>query len=539
VARGLRRKVATLLAVMAVLPCLSFFKVAWDFEQKLFIQRSHLRLIDDAGVRRQIVRSSYQGVQLGGYADRLLAEPDGQEETKFSYSYQHDFLDTEIHSVGEYKNQGHVQCRLKGPAYLERCVELFLGKISPLFNEIVYDGRYLTEASQDTRNWSLTSREGKERLQLTKLGPDNNVRVISSSWTPLQIAWTDWIWWLGTLAYWAALFWLVRFLLRKIFLLDLPEPEEGHSTLTAIEPDKLIASLPRNLVLIGHSYSRSIVNLMQRKEVQVRDLYQMLSAPKVRAATPDGVSVVNTPSDPVEEIIRDGRPVIFREFERGLSDHGSNHQMLSTLEKVLSRLHKTVVLSSEVDPPATSRGDERQKWQTLLQFFMRIDLNLGPTQRTDETLEQWEGRISSGAYYGWLFSNLSKPQKLVLVQLAQEKLINPNSRSVVRELMKTGLVVRSCGTLTIRSAGFAKFLESAVSPGHIKRWESEGAGIHADALRTSLLVAGTALAVFLLYTQGALVSSWATYATGLAASIPAFLKLFDLFRHGGAAGQQV
>ena len=525
---------ATLLAAVAVLPCLSFFKVAWDFEQKLFIERSQLRLISDVNTRREVVRSSYQGVQLGQYENQLLAEPEGEQPQLFSY--HSGFLNTTINAARENKGTDRVQCSLGSACNQQRLVESFLSTIGPLFNEIAYDGRYLTEAALDTRTWSLTSSKGKELLQLTKQEPDNKALTISSTWTPLHIPWGDWKWWLGTMAYAAALFWLVRFILRRIFLVDLPEPDAGQRSLTILEPDNLIAKLPVNMVVIGRNSSPTIMSLVwPRQEVQLRDFYQLWNAPMQSAAAQGGgTSGRSAPSDPIEDIVRDGHPLVFYNFEPGLDDPASNQRMLSTLEKVLSRFHETVVITSRVDPSTKASGDERKQWQTLLRSFVRIDLDAGPTQRAGETLKQFEGRISEEAYYDGLFCGRSRAQKLVLVQLAEEKLVNPNSRCDVRELMREGLVVRAFGMLVIKDARLAQFLKRAISRDIVKKWESQGAG-RSNTLRTSLLVAGAAVVIFLLSTQGAVVNTWITYATGFAASIPALLKLLELLRRGPKA----
>jgi hypothetical protein len=285
-----------------------------------------------------------------------------------------------------------------------------------------------------------------------------------------------------------------------------------------------------NMVVIGRDSSPMIESLVHRKDVQAYDLYEMLKTPMAKVATRGGSSVaVRVVADPVQKIVQDGRPVEFYNFERGLDDPASSQQMLSTLERVLSMLHKPVVIASKVDPPAKASGDEREQWQKLLQSFVRIDLNSGPTQRADETSKQFEERIFREGYYGWLFSGRSEAQKLVLVQMAEEQLVNPNSWPVVRELMKQGLVVRAHGMLTIRDSRFMQFLQSSISCDLVKEWESQGVG-RSNALRTFLFVAGAAVGIFVLCTQAAVVDSWITYATGLAASIPAFLKVFELLR---------
>jgi hypothetical protein len=136
----------------------------------------------------------------------------------------------------------------------------------------------------------------------------------------------------------------------------------------------------------------------------------------------------------------------------------------------------------------------------------------------------------------YLFSRRSKIEKLVLVHLAQEQLVNPNCRQIVRKLISEGLVEKSRGLLAITDPCFANFLKCAVAPEIIHRWERQEAGVRFTSLRTSLLVVGVGAAAFLIYTQGDVFSTWVTYMTGLAASVPVFLRLFEIFRHGGNTG---
>jgi hypothetical protein len=530
--------VATLLVAVAVIPCISFFKVAWDFEHRLLIEHSQMRLDADLYDRNERVRSRYLGVDLEGTVKRaVLAEPD--DSSKQYFSYHHSFLDTTIDSTQDSATLQKAACNLGSACGQQYLVDSFLSTISPLYNEIAYQSRYLTETSQDKWTSSPTPSKDGEEVKLTKQNSDSKVRTIRSTWTPMQIPWGDGIWWLGALALGAALFGLVRYMLRRVFLLDVNEPRRaGQCRVAVLEPVDLIAKLPVSMVVIGRDSSPTIVNLVRpRQEVQVRDFYQLWNAPMQSAAAAQGGSTSSrsVPSDPVDDIVRDGRPVVFYNFEAGLDDPGNSQRMLSALERVVCRLPKSVVITSRVDPLAKSSGDERQQWQTLLGPFVRIDLNAGPTRRTDETLEQFEARISEEGYHEWLFSGRPETQKLVLVQLAQEKLVNPNSRSDVRALMGEGLVVRTCGMLVIRDGRFAKFLRKAVSHEVVKNWENQGTG-HANTLRTSLLVTGLAVGLFFLCTQGAVVNTWITYATGFAAAIPAFLKVLDLIRGGGHAG---
>jgi hypothetical protein len=526
---------ATLLAVMAVLPCLSFFKVAWDFEQNLFLEHSQLRLVSDIDARRESIRSHYEAIKLHKYhAEQLLAEPDKASNPYFSY--HHSFLGTTISPAQKDQGTPPAQCGLGSVREQQLCVQQFLSIFSPLYNQIASDGRYLTEASPDRWAWSSGPSRDHEELNLTRREPEHQARTITSSWTPLPVPPGDWRWWLGGAAYLAALFGLAWVSVRRTFLLGLPGPDGAQRPPALLGPDNLITKLSKNILVIGHGTSPVVTNLIRREEVQARDLYQMLSVPRQRAAASGGSAVdVNVATDPVAEIVKDGRPVVFYNFESGLDDPSSNQQMLSALEGVLTSLHQPVVITTKVDPLAKSCGEGQEEWRSLLQHFLRKDLNSCPTQRAGATLEQYEDRISSRAQYDWLFSGLAKAQKLALVQLAQEKLINPNSHRVVDELIREGLIVRSCGMLAIADEGFSQFLKSALPRGTVKHWESQRAGISSDAVSKFLPILVAGVAGFLLYTQGAMFSTW---ATGLAVSVPALLKLFDLFRQANGAEPQ-
>jgi hypothetical protein len=113
--------------------------------------------------------------------------------------------------------------------------------------------------------------------------------------------------------------------------------------------------------------------------------------------------------------------------------------------------------------------------------------------------------------------------------LAQEGLVNPNCREVVCELLKEGLIARRWGTLTVSSPEFTGFL-SSIAPNVIKDLETRGDGTNSSSLRISLWVVCIGLAGFLIFTQREMFSVWVTYATGLAAAVPAVLKAVSVFR---------
>jgi len=205
------------------------------------------------------------------------------------------------------------------------------------------------------------------------------------------------------------------------------------------------------------------------------------------------------------------------------------------VQELLRHLNKSVVLSTVEDPVANACDGEMEHWRTLLRSFIRVELGSRQPQGLGRTRPHCGRRVTTDPYHRWLFDQQSESEKLLLVQLAQEGLVNPNSRRVAQELIRKGLIGCRTGCLEIRSAEFAKFLKNAVSSFTTKRWEKEGAGTTAASLRISLLVIGAGVVTFLIYTQGEVFNTWVTYATGFAASVPTFLHLFSLFRGGKAA----
>lgn len=545
----------TLLAVVGVLPCLCFAKVAFDFEHKLMLARYQLGLASDIDERAKRVRDAYQSIELGEVGKTLLvapgdlsaeweelpsesefaSEPKRKEAPFFSY---HHILGISINSQNyNAKVFALPTCNLSSPEGRQRCVELFLSGSSPTYDQVAADNHYLAETgSSTTRTWSSASFGRRQKLELNTREADQTIRTVASLWVPLHIPWADWRWWLGTIALMAALFVLVRWSLQRIFMLDLAAPFSPENLHTLCDPSSLIATLSMNLLVIGSESSSTIAGLKNRREVQAWDLQDVLNVAQHSAKTADGAFFVSSSTgDQVDEIIRDGRPLVLYNCEATFLTPRTNHESLVALKRVIANLGSKVVITTTVDPVLQSPTEEREHWTTLLRSFVRIELNSSPAQRAGERVKQFESRLSAEAYQRCLFPQRPRSQKLVLVHLAQERLVSPNSGGIICDLMREGVVVCSWGLLTVKDSRFAEFLKCAVPSDSIKHWERQVAGSRSDSIRTSLLVVGAGVAGFLIYTQGEVFNTWVTYATGLAAAIPAFIRVLTMLRGKGGA----
>ncbi|HWT82349.1 MAG TPA: hypothetical protein VN648_26490, partial [Candidatus Methylomirabilis sp.] len=240
-------------------------------------------------------------------------------------------------------------------------------------------------------------------------------------------------------------------------------------------------------------------------------------------------------ADPIDVILRDGRPLVLRNFERLPDNPDTAARTLVTLLRLLSALGNSIIIVSTLDPILISSIEASERWRSVLRSFVRIDFHDTPRQRVDEDDADFEGRISAGSYFHWLFAGLRKPEKLVMLQLAREHVVNPSSSQIVYELMEQGFIERRHGLLTITDASFAKFLPRALPRNTVKLWEKEVAGTGPFSLQTSLLILGVGTVAFLIYTQGEVFNTWVAYATGVAAAVPKALQFFENLQGKSAA----
>lgn len=555
---------AMLLVVVAVLPCVSFVKVACDFEHKLFTQRSLLGLATDLENRMAIIRKRYEKANLGSYASQLLAEVGTGDPTDpvtnkriiqqdaegpiFSY---HKALNMTVCTGGVCNPADHAGTVGARPlTWWQRSAEVLLSELSPSYNDLATDDHYLAQATPYDQRWLFyvankrredTDQEqtkdqeqskGQEQVELVTRELNGKEQTIVSAWTPLHIPWSDGRWWVGASLFLGILFWLVSFTLRAIFLLDLDgahaDPGEAADLLS---PDSLNAEPKANLLVIDSGSSKTLANLCAGNGwIESRDMEDLLKVPQQSAMTSDGTMVPISEQNPVERIIGVKHPVVLRGIEKLLHNPETSAKSRFAVQEVLRQLNKSVVLCAVEDPVANACDGEMEHWRALLRSFTRVELGSRQAHVPGWARPCHERRVTTDPYHRWLFDQQSESEKLLLVQLVQEGLVNPNSREVAQELIRKGLIVRRSGLLRIRNEEFAMFLKHAVSSSTTKRWEKEGAGITAASLRISLLVIGAGVVGFLIYTQGEVFNTWVTYATGFAASVPTFLHLFSLFR---------
>lgn len=532
---------ATLVMLIAVLPCICFFKVTAHFGQRLLVKRTLLKLDGDLDKRASAVQVLYQDVKLGKHSKAtILAAPDCQDAkgldaekrppagAKPVFSY-HGLLKTSVSSEQQPTSDGSAAKATSQSTFLW-LMEFLLDLTHP-YIESADDDRHMAEGKSDVWIWSSPPMPGLDRrdrvLELTRqTWRSEQARSITTEWRPFDFPWDDWVWWLGVAVLTAAVYWLLRLSFSRIFLfhLNAPPPAKEYP---GLNPAALMAGLPVNLLIVGPDTRHPIASLIHRSDVQVREAEELLQVAAAQTKPAGATGDTSPDDDPINVIIRDGRPLVLRNFERLPDSVETATKTHAALMTVLSAFDNSVILVSSLNPVMIPSIESSERWRTLLRSFVLIDLHSAPRQRIGEDEADYQQRISSVSYFHWLFDGLPRPEKVVMLQLAQENVVNPNSSYTVYGLIEQGLIERRRGLLTVTDVGFAKFLPRALPRQTIKLWEKELAGTHPFSLQTSLLILGVGVVAFLVYTQGDVFNTWVTYASGVAAAVPKVLQFFD------------
>jgi hypothetical protein len=193
---------------------------------------------------------------------------------------------------------------------------------------------------------------------------------------------------------------------------------------------------------------------------------------------------------------------------------------------------RSIALAKELDRCATGLApDVRRRILTecgiapeLLTIAENLVHRLPPDTAlsAEEVLEE----IGSGAryFYEGLWNGCSTSEKVVLRQLAEEGLVNPNNQSAVSRMLNAGLV-RHGQTFEIMNETFRRFVLSAATHDVVSSWEREGVSVPWGTIATTGVTVAFGLAGLLLLTQEQLVDAWISYVPALAPAIPTVWKV--------------
>ena len=276
--------------------------------------------------------------------------------------------------------------------------------------------------------------------------------------------------------------------------------------------------------------------------------------------------------------------IIVNHFEYNIFDPATTRIKLNFLEKIMLANSSKVIILSTIHPDAfldvaleqttTSAGaaiaQDMERWHVLLGHFRIVvfplklmeDSNIGSTFKTifketafthflnkmrvsamqvaanlprskrfekgDEMV--FKLQITAHYFYMYIWHSLTKEEKFLLYDLAEDNLVNSFDQYNLNMLLAKGVIIRVDGGLRLFNRGFRNFILTAIGNSEamkIKRLMKEQGNW--SKLKNPLLIVIVAILLFLLASQEEVYSKLITYVATLGAAIPMVLKLFSLF----------
>ncbi len=265
------------------------------------------------------------------------------------------------------------------------------------------------------------------------------------------------------------------------------------------------------------------------------------------AGQPPRILIVTTSVDPIANFAE-----VFGDERHSVGEEAIPEVELSRSSLLLSRFRRCYLPIDNQDGAERWQhwlGYDETKWRETLALEVNGYEPLVPIARELEERgwKDWTAvpaealaRVvaqKAEATYELLWTSCTRSEKLVLVQLAQEGLVNPKSRDVAARLMAKGFIIDRPGP-TIFNYTFREFLRRIERSRLVNRWEQlEGAGLWVTAGRLvgSSLIAG---GIFFLLTQDFSVQALLPIISGTGVfGIPVVRDLFARFTgKGGASG---
>lgn len=567
--------------IAAILPALTFFRLAYDEHIVLFTKASQIEFANALITRRDRVADQYKDVSMNeNNRDQIKANLDiqstGATGTLGVYSpkeWQWKFAvpqDTAVGCARDYKQQPIT-------ASLDRFVQNY-GLQSSLSRSLTGSrAGFFCWSERDTLKNALTMTSINNLPAVGVIGVTTDADLtdfrklqITSVYDRLSVIQWGRFWLIGFVGL-IVLGILIFVILKYAFLMGIRPPQ----------PVSAAAFLGDNEIALRHKYPdlQEIKHkILLRFRLDDRSCCKELDLDKIRSAeSVDGLT---------QEIVDSGaKHVLLTKFDHGLKEPDIVQRKLDLLEKLNTLDGVNVTIESSVDPLyfLTSRLEDRwetkdalnisiPRWAAALQPYARFrrmkterKAELAQWFRRDEvpkskpevidtlisegafnsTLQEFAKRLSvheeimdfdrervldnlldlAYAHYRRIWTSCSTNEKVLLHRIAKEGFVNRRAVLTLKSLIRRQLVVMA-PNCRIMNETFRRFVLRAEPPEVIERWESKAAPSAWSKLKMPIAAAVLVLLAFFFATQREAFQQSLGIFAALAASAPALIKLF-------------
>ncbi|HEY0727577.1 MAG TPA: hypothetical protein VGD38_05855 [Pyrinomonadaceae bacterium] len=576
--------VTLLFCLASILPAYACFKIAYVQEMKLFIKHGQLNLAELFDGREARIRAQPNYVYRNTAKEKAdaLVQRRIKDERDLYYSF---FFET------EQRQQDALETYTNAPP--SRLLTFFKGFV-PLFDHSSVTRHALTDMADDnSRSWDdftgtslvLHAREPQPH------GAGKKERRIESHLPRLR----GLSWWLMLPLVFVAASMLVYYMVRQLFLFAREQKASDELTELwgkAISPNVLLVL---GQSFIGKSQLLKRIGENGGNRIDFKNVAQQESWLKqVELLQPDVPVVLDNFDHGIDESESDEHKVsllkALRENNRrtiALSTvdqerlllpngrngytNGNGNDAATTLpvrvfserwidevshflrvepgdvgdadsfSTALDRSKDRLLATPDLDEEAKKQIDESFKLieneckvRAYLQNIGRAVANQSQLAQVSEASLYKQIMINARPYYASIWNACSGEEKLTLTRLAQHGLLSPKDPDV-DELLRKGLIARD-PALRIMNESFRLFILSRGNDDAIAKCELDAkSSSNWEVLKVPLTIGLLSVGAFLLLTQRELYNSALPFLSGLAAGLPALLKLVSLFQSGSGA----
>jgi hypothetical protein len=572
-----------LLALVATAPCIGLFTLAWNHELRLLVKHGQLQTARSAQERAHRITADYSEVAIPeAERTRLLGKLLDLE--KAWDVYPGPLWDATLRAVRQEAPAHRIGAEPGIRRSAEQVIRDAVAAFRRPFDVAAWETGGLAEDRPSEGGWEWEA-EGIDRLRLVhpyRFGGYDRLEV--SSRLPRLRAPQDPLGWGLLLALLVVPWPCLRFMARRVFLIDVEEPARLKET--TLEPSEPVT---HNLLVLGEPGAGKSGRLSKRANAHAVNLAAVAVAGRweeaLAGARQSQAAVVG-----------------LDHFEYRIEDPECSRRKLYLLEQLLYADKRTVVILSTVDPlyffASGGAGDspagtgrtggsapeaaplslqEADRWAGALSSFEKVQYAERRADELQRTLDEFSRKVApegdprrmverecgatarlraigrafaasaplgasyseeqivseilhrAEAYYRAVWATCSRDEKLLLIQLARHGLVNAMNRAARDQLWRKALI-RMGPRLRVMNESFRRFVLSAQHPEEVSQWEEEGAAEGWAGPRTVFLTLLMVLAAFLLVTQREAMQSWIGVVTSLSALIPAVLKLMGMLR---------
>jgi hypothetical protein len=574
---------ASLLFLLAAVPALICFQIGYAFNAELVTKRAESHLASELGARSRRVNAQAQKVAICSEGD-----PGSQTCPAVGAMVTRRTMDTlwDVHVPVTREQSGPIAGdNLFGATALRS----FLMYAYRPYNEIAADVllRPAAPPGRGLERWRLAgdgdafTEDPRAVTTRWKFAPAMARQVSDGAALWLMAALLMGVAWV-----------LVRYLLRPLFALDL-NPSTSLAALASADDDtSLLVVGPARSRRTARLRLHPRVRIFDVRSLTFTDepiLATASSPAQASAAADDGHANDHQDLRWAESVHAATKHpftiVAVDHFDHRLHDQAFRHRLLECLEAAIygrgaaiwwSSPRHPIVLLEELEPAAP----DRHRWLRLFEGFRREHLGLEVDQQRKKALEQLlmndgvalppalqslivaecavapellaigerlAGHMPFGiavnnemilaeigraaeSFYSALWNSCSTDDRVVLRQLAEEGLVNPNNRAAAR-MLSAGLVRRD-PAFRLMNETFRRFVIGAASPQVVSEWEHEGVRVPWGTIATTGVTVAFGLAGLLLLTQEQLVDAWISYVPAFAPAIPTVWKVLASAQKG-------